>query len=106
MRECGQEFSRSVVAVVSLASECGSAVEVAAAAVQVDAEEQALPRSRRTLHPDLLPERSLSASAGCRLPGASMLNVSRWRLVAQGWRQSFPATCGPSANRRSSPLRS
>ena len=106
MREYGQESSRFAVAAVLFALELGPAMEVAAEAAQVGVAKPALPRSRPTLHPDLLPGPTLSAFADYLRLGASMLNVSRWRLVAQSWKQSFPATCGPSANRRSLPLRS
>ena len=106
MREYGQESSRFAMAAVSFALELGPVIEVAAAGAQVGVATLALLRSRWTLHPDLLSGTALSAFADYLRLGASMLNVSRWRLVAQSWKQSFPATCGPSANRRSLPLRS
>jgi len=106
MREYDRESSRFAVAAVSFALELGLATEVDSAAAQVGVAKQDLFRSRPTLHPDLLPGTALSASADYLRLGASMLNVLRWRFVGQDWKQSFPATCGPSANKRSSPLRS
>jgi|SRR3954470_6646626 len=104
MREYGQESSRFAEVAASFALELDPEIEVAAAAAQVGVAKPVLLRSRQTIHPDLLPGTALSASADCLRLGASMLNVSRWRLAAQDWKQSFPAMCGPSANRRSSPL--
>ena len=106
MREYGQESSRFAEVAASFALELGPVIEVAAAAVQVGVAKPVLLRSRQTIHPDLLPGTALSASADYLRLGASMLNVLRWRFVGQDWKQSFAATCGPSANKRSSPLRS